>query len=348
MRALTVVCGTAGSAAVRDIPEPTEAEGAVLVETLFVGVCGTDEEIVAGDYGSAPAGADTLVLGHESLGRVLDAPAGSGLRAGDLVVGIVRRPDPVPCYACAAGQWDACRNGGYREHGIKGLDGFARERYRAEPDALVPVDPALGPLGVLLEPTTIVAKAWQQVDAVSRRSAWEPRRALVVGAGPIGLLAALIGVSRGLEVHVADRVEHGAKPDLVAALGATYHTGPLADACPAPDVVIECTGVAEEIFAALGALGNGGVACLTGLGPASSPVTLDAGPLGRALVLENKVVVGSVNANRAHYAQAAAVLAGADHDWLTRLISRTVPLERFADALAREDGDVKVVLEIAS
>src|SRR5580658_8586613 len=143
MRALTVVPKTAQSAAVTDVPEPALEEGDVLVETLAVGVCGTDAEILRGDYGWSPPGKERLVLGHESLGRVLDAPSTSGLTAGDLVVAIVRRPDPVPCYACAKGQWDDCRNGQYTEHGIKELDGFMRERYRVEPDAVVKVDATL-------------------------------------------------------------------------------------------------------------------------------------------------------------------------------------------------------------
>ncbi|MCU1491519.1 MAG: tdh, partial [Acidimicrobiaceae bacterium] len=247
MRALTVVPLKAGSAEVSDVPEPEDAEGTVLVQTLAVGVCGTDQEILSGGYGWAPPGRERLVLGHESLGRVLEAPPSAGLSPGDLVVGIVRRPDPVPCYSCAVGEWDECRNGQYVEHGIKELDGFARERYRAEPDALVPVGPELGELGVLLEPTTIVAKAWEQAEAIGNRVTWEPKTALVVGAGPIGLLAALIGVQKGLEVHVLDQVDHGPKPELVAALGANYHTGSLAEACSDPDVVMECTGVPQLV-----------------------------------------------------------------------------------------------------
>ena len=130
-----------------------------MVEALAVGLCGTDREIVAGEYGQAPAGESFLVLGHENLGRVMDAPCGSDLSEGDLVVGIVRRPDPVPCPACALGEWDMCRNGQYTEHGIKGRHGFARERWRADPDGLVRIDAGLADVGVLLEPTTIVAKA---------------------------------------------------------------------------------------------------------------------------------------------------------------------------------------------
>lgn len=348
MRAITVTPGSAGSAALEDLRDPAEDQGPVLVETIAVGICGTDLEISSGAYGWAPAGHERLVLGHESIGKVLDAPAGSGFEPGDLVVGIVRRPDPVPCYSCAQGEWDFCRNGRYVEHGIKQLDGFMRERYRAQPDALVKLDRALGALGVLLEPTSVVAKAWEQTERIGNRAEWQPRTAVVTGAGPIGLLAALLGVQRGLEVHVIDQVTDGLKPDLVRALGAEYHTGPISAACEAPDVVIECTGVGALVFDAIDHVGSGGVVCLTGVSPTGRSLEVDAGLANRTMVLGNEAVVGSVNANRRHYEQGAAALAKADHDWLARLISRRVPLEQFSDALARQPDDVKVVLELAN
>ena len=167
----------------------------------------TDVEIVDGKYGWAPHGSDRLIPGHESLGRVLDAGRASGFRQGDLLVGIVRRPDPVPCPNCAVGEWDMCRNGQYSERGIKEIHGFMSERWRIEPECAIKVDRSLRLLGVLLEPTTAVAKAWEQVSAVGQRAFWEPRTVLVTGAGPIGLLAALLGKQRGLDVHVLDRVQ---------------------------------------------------------------------------------------------------------------------------------------------
>src|SRR4051812_26349967 len=118
MRALTVVPGQSGSARLDDVPEPPAGDGPVLVEVMAIGVCGTDHEIVGGRYGWAPPGRDRLILGHESLGRVAEAPGNSGLEPGDLVVGIVRRPDPVPCPNCAVDEWDMCRNGRYTERGI--------------------------------------------------------------------------------------------------------------------------------------------------------------------------------------------------------------------------------------
>ena len=191
MKAITVEPRKPGSARFEDVPEPDPREGSVLVEAVAVGVCGTDVEIAEGKYGWAPPGQPRLVLGHESLGRVLDPGPSGGLKKGDLVVGIVRRPDPVPCPACAVGEWDMCRNGQYTERGIKEIHGFMSERWRIEPEYAIKVDPSLGILGVLLEPMTVIAKALEQVVMVGRRSFWEAETVLVTGAGPIGLLAAL-------------------------------------------------------------------------------------------------------------------------------------------------------------
>src|SRR5215831_7041613 len=163
MRAFTVHPDHPNSIRLDDMPSPPASDGAVLVRALALGVCGTDREIIAGEYGMAPSKQERLIIGHESLGRVEEAPAGCGVKPGDLVVGIVRRPDPVPCPACAAGEWDMCRNGRYTERGIKERNGYGSEHFRIEPDFAVLIDPALGELGVLLEPTSVVAKAWDHV-----------------------------------------------------------------------------------------------------------------------------------------------------------------------------------------
>ena len=346
MRALTVRPGEADSIRVRDVPEPPQTDGAMMVETVAIGICGTDLEIAAGEYGEAPPGEDVLVIGHESLGRVAQAPADSGFSAGDLVVGIVRRPDPVPCSSCAVGEWDMCRNGRYTERGIKGLQGYASERYRISPDFAVKLSPGLEQVGVLLEPTTVVAKAWDHISRIGNRAHWEPRTVVVTGAGPIGLLAALLGVQRGLEVHVLDVVEEGLKPQLVQALGAEYHTEPIGEIGLAPDIIVECSGVPSVVIEVLSRSGHGGIVCLTGVSPKGRNVTIDAGGLGREIVLQNDAIFGSVNANRAHYELAARALADADQKWLQRLITRRLPLERFEDAFQRHDDDVKVVLEM--
>jgi len=347
MKAITVEPMKAGSARLEDVPEPDLSNGSVLVEAIAVGVCGTDSEIVQGKYGWAPLGRKRLVLGHESLGRVVDAGPRHTLKKGDLVVGIVRRPDAVPCPNCAVGEWDMCTNGQYTERGIKEIDGFMSERWRIEPDFAMKVDPSLGLLGVLIEPTTVVAKAVEQVIAVGTRSFWEPKTVLVTGAGPIGLLAALIAMQRGLEVHVLDRAVSGPKPELVRDLGATYHTGTVADVGIEPDVIIECTGVGQVIRDAVRGLGAGGIICLTGVSAGGSTVGPPVADVAAAVVLKNNVVVGSVNANKRHWFKAGEVLARADRNWLSRLITRRERPEDFQKALHRSPDDIKVVIQFS-
>ncbi len=346
MKALTAIPLTKDSARLDDIDEPPESDGPVLVQTLAVGICGTDIEILSGEYGWPPPGRDRLVLGHESLGQVLEAPTGGDLAKGDYVVGIVRRPDPVPCANCAVNEWDFCRNGLYTERGIKEHDGYLSERYRIQPEFVVKVDPKLGFLGVLLEPTSVVAKAWEQVDRIGGRAHWDPKTVVVTGAGPIGLLATMLGVQRGLEVHVFDQVAEGLKPQLVAELGGTYHTGTIEASVKDPDVIIECTGVSSLVLDAMKYVGTGGVVCLTGVSTGGRTIDVDEGTLNRLMVLQNEVVVGSVNANRRHYQAAADGLAKADPAWLGKLITRQVPLESWQQALDRSPDDVKVVIEV--
>jgi threonine dehydrogenase-like Zn-dependent dehydrogenase len=347
MRAITVEPKTPGSSRLEDVPEPDGSRGSVLVEAVAVGVCGTDVEIVEGKYGWAPPGQSRLVLGHESLGRVIDPGPSGALKKGDLVVGIVRRPDPVPCPNCAVGEWDMCRNGQYTERGIKQIDGFMSERWRIEPGYVTKLDPTLGILGVLLEPTTVVTKAWEQVSFMQGRAFSEPRTALITGAGPIGLLAAMVGVMRGLDIHVLDRMETGTKPDLVEDLGAVYHSGSARDLGFEPDVVIECTGVGQVIADSIVQVGAGGVVCLTGVGSGGRTQSLPLADVATELVLENNVIVGSVNANRRHFYRAAEALAMADREWLGRLVSRRVPPERITEAFDRTPDDIKVVVEFS-
>lgn len=204
-----MVPGDPASAGLSELAEPQAGPGDLLVEPRLLGVCGTDREIVNGGHGEAPEGEERLVLGHELLARVRAAPEGSGAREGDLVAGIVRRPDPEPCACWARGEWDMCRNGRYTERGIKGRDGFGAEVVALESDFAVRIDPELGELGVLTEPASILAKAWEQIERIGGRACSEHRRVLITGAGPIGLLAALMGAQRGLEVHVLDRAEEG-------------------------------------------------------------------------------------------------------------------------------------------
>jgi len=340
MRAMTVIPGRPDSAELTELPEPEPKDGELLVEPLYLGVCGTDREILDGAHGEPPPGHERLVLGHELLGRVRDT--------GRLVAGIVRRPDPVPCACCARGEWDMCRNGQYTERGIKALDGYGAELVTIEEDFAISVPDELGTLGVLAEPSSILAKAWEQIDRIATRACSVHESVLVTGAGPIGLLAALMGVQRELEVHVLDRATEGVKPETVNALGAEYHTGDITEVAKQcdPDVVVECTGVAELVAGAMQHTAPGAIVCLTGVA-ASRSLSVDVGALNNELVLENDVVFGSVNANRRHFEQAVSSLREADPDWLGRLITRTVPLDRWTDALEKGDDDIKVVVDFS-
>ncbi|MGI9074405.1 MAG: glucose 1-dehydrogenase [Bryobacteraceae bacterium] len=348
MKALTIIPGKPNSASVQDVPEPPLSDGSVLVRALALGICGTDFELISADYGWPPPGSNELILGHESLGRVEEAPQDSGFEKGDLVVGIVRHPDPVPCIACAAGEWDMCRNGKYTERGIKQRNGFGSERFRNEPEFLVKLDPNLGEEGVLMEPSSILAKAWDHITRIGQRAKWQPKTLLVTGAGPIGLLAALMGQQRGLEIHVLDRVEKGLKPQLVQDLGGTYHTGAVKSLNFRPDIIIECTGVASVIVDAVNRLGNDSILCLVGVSSHDQQETLDVGTINRTMVLENSVIFGSVNANRRHYEMAEKALCKADRSWLSRMITRKEPLLNWQEALKRKPGDIKVVIQFAA
>ena len=346
MKALTVIPGRPNSASLCDMPEAPLTDGEILCEMLAIGICGTDVEINQGKYGTAPEGSPFLVLGHESLGRVLSAPSGSAFAAGDLIVGFVRRPDPLPCLNCAMGEWDMCRNGLYSERGIKGLHGYASERYRLEEKYSIRLSQSLQSVGVLIEPASIVAKAWEQILRIAARGTVPPRRALVTGAGPVGLLAALLGIQHGLDVHVYDLAKEGPKPDLVRALGATYHselTDLLMDSMDF-DVTLECTGSAELIIRLFKHIQSDGILCLAGVSSGGRMFPTDVGALNLKIVLQNEVIFGSVNANRRHYEAASMALMTADRSWLEKLITRRIPFSQWQKAFQKEKTDIKVIL----
>ena len=245
------------------------------------------------------------------------------------MAGIVRRPDPVPCPNCAVGEWDMCRNGQYTERGIKEIDGFMSERWRVEPEYVVKIDPSLGMLGVLLEPTTVVAKAWEQVRMVGQRAFWEPRT---------------VAHHR----RRADRPAGGADRQAVGARSPCPRPGRIGSQaghrpCPrghlprrqpsrvlasSPTSIIECTGVGQVIIDSIQTVAPGGVVCLTGVGSGGNTVSLPAADTASNVVLRNNVVVGSVNANKRHWYKAAQLLSRTDHAWLARLVTRREPRGR--------------------
>ena len=326
-----------------EVPEPSVDLGAVLVEALAVGVCGTDAEIASGAYGWAPPGEERLILGHESLGRVID-PGPTGLAVGDHVVGIVRRPDPTPCASCAVGEWDMCSNGGYTERGIKQMHGFMSQRWRIEPEYVVRVDAGLGDLGVLLEPTTVVAKAWEQIiedrpaDVLGGEHGAGRRCGADRAAGRADRRAARQRGPRARPGH--DRSEAGAGRGDGGQLSHRRDGG--------HRVVVRTSSSSAPASSRSSwrrrrAASPGGIVCLTGIGPAG-PSRARHQALATEAVLKNLVMFGSVNANRRNYYRAAKVLAKADRVVARTTHHATVRPDDVDQALARSVDDIKVVV----
>ncbi|HET8933697.1 MAG TPA: glucose 1-dehydrogenase [Polyangiales bacterium] len=346
MKAISIRPGVRDSLTVGEVPSPKPNEGELLVQSLLTGICGTDRELIEGQQpAAAPEGEECLILGHESFGAVVSAPPSSSFKRGDLVVGVVRRPDPAPCASCAAGEWDMCQNGKFTERGIKQRHGYASEQFVLEEAFAIAVPGSLRETGVLIEPTSVVAKAWEQIDFMAKRlHAYKPRRTLITGAGPIGLLAALLAKQREHDIVVYDRATSGTKPDLVRALGATY-CHDLSQLKEPPEIVVECTGAAVVVLDVLQRVARNGIVCLTGLSSGKRTIELGVRNFNDALVLENEVVFGTVNANIRHYEAARDALSLAPAEWLARLITRRVPLAQFAEAYEARADDIKVVID---
>jgi threonine dehydrogenase-like Zn-dependent dehydrogenase len=354
VKAVTAVPRHPGSARCLDLEPPRRGRGEIEVRTLAVGVCGTDQEILAGLYGAAPAGAERLTLGHEACGLV--ERAGAGFAAGDLVVPMVRRPCPERCWTCAAGEQDMCLSGHYRERGIKELDGFMAERFVESPAYLIRLARPLRPVAMLLEPVTVVEKGVAQGYRLQRRLRWRPRRALVLGAGPIGLLGAALTRTLGLETTLwSRRVSPGRREWLVRIGAATLDQ----EACPLSelaarlgslDLILECTGAPPVILGALMGLGANGVLCLLGVSGGDGTTEVPVARWNLQAVLANQVVFGSVNAGRRDFEAGARHMAGWARRWpglLEALVTRQVPPEAFETAVARQPEDIKTVVRFA-
>ncbi len=344
--------GAAGSARLTAAQAPVPGPGEVLVRVLRIGVDGTDREIDQGLYGEAPPGSRELVLGHEALGVVEESRA-PGFRAGDLVVPTVRRPCPENCASCRNSESDMCYTGHYTERGIKGRHGYMAEFFAEVPDFLVPIPPALRDAGVLLEPLSIVVKALGAAWRVQERLRWEPRRALVLGSGSIGLLATFLLRLRGVETTVV--ATHGAdnpKAKLAEDLGATYVSAretPVRELGRSAswDLILEATGNSAVAMDAMFSIGTNGVLCLTGVSGGNRSLEIKADALNLELVLGNKAVFGSVNSNRGHFLRGMKDLEAIRGRWpgpLGRMFTRALPLERFREGFARPPDDIKTVL----
>ena len=343
----------------REVPDPVPADDEVVIDVIRVGLCGTDAEIDHGEYGVAPPSSDFLILGHESFGRV-SRPArrakenGPGLVESTPVVASVRRPDGCP--NCSRGEADMCLWGDYTERGIRGLHGFCAERYAERPEYLFPVPDEIADVAVLLEPLSISEKGWRHVTAAQRRMTfWDPKRAIVTGAGPVGILAAVLLRLRGLEVTVVDRTERSDRRALLAKIGAGYAAtsvtplGEVAGPNGYADVILDATGSSEAAFAAMDLIGANGVLILTSVTGGTRSLTVPADDINKRLVLANALVLGTVNANAVDFRQGLVDLAAAERRWpgfLVSLITRRVPLDRAAEALRHDPAQIKQVVEI--
>jgi glucose 1-dehydrogenase len=342
---------------VADVPDGR----GVLVKVLRVGVDGTDKEINAAEYGAAPEGYEFLVVGHESFGRVeAVGPSVSELSVGDYVVAMVRRPghsiyDQI-------GLQDMTTDDTYFERGINLRHGYLAEYYADAADYLIKIPAGLKEVGVLLEPMTVVEKGICQAYEIQRRmKVWRPRKAAVMGAGTIGLLAALVLRLRGLDVTVFARDRKPSRnADLVEMLGAKYisvQDTSIGDASQERgpfDLIFEATGFSPVVFESMQALAKNGVLVLSSITGGDRTITVPADKINLSFVLGNKVMVGTVNAAREHFEEGVRDMAKAESEyagWLARLLTHPVRglenYEQLFNILVNGTGAIKAYCEIA-
>jgi threonine dehydrogenase-like Zn-dependent dehydrogenase len=344
-----------------DVPPPqARGDHDVTVRVREVGICGTDREISGFHYGTPPSGLPRLVLGHEALGEVVAVgPAVRTLQKGDLVALTVRRPcEDKSCVACRAGRQDFCITGGFRERGIKEADGFMTELVVENERYLVRVPHSLADVGVLIEPLSIAAKASVELEAILRRYPWEPTglRALVLGAGPIGLLGAMMLVARDVETFVYSlEPADSDRARLVRSFGGEYASArdlglsEVSSRLGTFDVMFEAVGTARVAFAALDALAPNGVFIFSGVPSGTKPIEIDLDGIMRNLVLKNQVLFGTVNASRAAFEASVRQLEQfmtLFPDAVRGLITEKARLED-APAMLQRSGGIKQVVALA-
>jgi threonine dehydrogenase-like Zn-dependent dehydrogenase len=355
-----------GKLALIDQPEPKiNASDEILVQILQVGICGTDREEARGGRADAPAGEAYLVIGHEMFGRVVSVGKDvSKVKPDDFAVFTVRR-GCGKCQPCLMGRPDMCQTGDYKERGIKELNGYQSTFVVDQEAYLIRVPPALSEVGVLTEPLSVAEKAIDEVmkiqqvrlpGAADLSNWWQTRRCLVAGLGPIGLLAAVALRLRGAQVYGLDIVDQDSpRPQFLAAIGGKYIDG---RKIPANQVdsqigqmefIFESTGVAALEFNLLDALGPSGIYVLTGIPGGDRPLEIPGAELIRQLVLDNQIMIGSVNASLRHFQMAVDDLGRAEDRWagLTqKLITQRYPFTSYERALLEHPEDeIKTVVE---
>ena len=355
-----------------DHPEPQLASATqAKMRMLDVGVCGTDREIISFEYGTPPSGYDYLILGHESLGEVVEVgPQVKKVKPGDLVVMTVRRPCPHPeCTACREGRQDFCFTGDFTERGIKQQHGYMTEFVTEEEQYLNRVPRELRDVGVLVEPLTIAEKSLEQLWLIQQRLPWacpaepgKPRahchRAVVLGAGPVGLLGAMALRIAGFDVTVYSLSRtHEEKNPIVDAIGAryiaaeTHSVEDLVKAAGPIDVVYEAVGASKVAFDVIENLGPNGVFIFTGVPGRGGPMEIDTNYIMKDVVLKNQVILGSVNAPPHSFEAAIRDLGIFVERWpqaVRPLITARYPIERALEPLANNAGGIKNVVQIAS
>ncbi len=353
-----------------DQPEPKISHpNQVKLRMLEAGVCGTDREICAFEYGTPPAGSDHLVIGHESLGQVIAVGAAvTRVQVGDLVVPMVRRPCPHrDCMACTHGRQDFCFTGDFTERGIKERHGFMAQYVVDDEIYMNPVPTELREVAVLVEPLTIAEKALLEVWNVQQRLPWSCpkqsgkarahcRRAVVLGAGPVGLLGAMALVNHGFDTHVYAREPvPNPKADVLQMIGARYisaetHTpADLAAAVGNIDLVYEATGASRLAFDMIQQLGTNGIFIFTGVPGRKGPVEVDTDLIMRNLVLKNQAVFGTVNAGRDAFEASIRDLGAFAESWpaaVQSLITGRFPMERYRELLTGRPSGIKNVIEL--
>ncbi len=347
------------------ISKPTE----VKLRVLEAGVCGTDKEIAAFEYGTPPGGSDRLVIGHESLGEIIEVgPAVSRVKAGDLVVPMVRRPCPYDdCLACRSDRQDFCFTGEFKERGIKEADGFMTEFVVDDEKYMNWVPRELHDVAVLVEPLTIAEKALSQVWQVQQRLPWSCpvtpgkerafcHKAVVLGAGPVGLLGAMALAANGFETFVYSREPaESPKAALVRSFEATYVSAEtssiqdLAEKVGNIDLVYEAVGASQVAFEVMKFLGNNGIFIFTGVPGRKAPIEVDTDLIMRNLVLKNQVVFGTVNAGRETFEVSIRDLGVFMQRWpnaVRALITGRYPMEAHRDLLLGRSGGIKNVIQL--
>ncbi|HTY89949.1 MAG TPA: glucose 1-dehydrogenase [Methanocella sp.] len=358
MRAAVCTPGRRDSVRVIDIDRPRCREGEALVRVHMAGVDGTDEDINAGLYGEAPEGCDFLVIGHEAVGIV--EAVGAGVRCtrpGDAVVATVRRPCPGRCLNCRNHQPDFCITGDYLERGIKGLHGYMAEYYSESMDYLIGLPHELLDTGCLLEPLSVAEKGIFEAFRIQQRVLWEPRRALVLGAGPLGLLATFILRDMGLETYTLATRERGSiKARAAEASGARYidvNAEPL-DSLPKKygqfDLIVDATGFSTFAFESMGLVNRNGIVCMAGLSPGKKEHSMPTDRINMEMVLNNKAAFGTVSASRRDFEKSVDRMLSIRKKWpglMEKLFTKKESLVNAPRALRRDEEDIKAAVVVS-